>query len=317
MDKNEAESAPASKPTASKPSPSKPAAPSAAPENATPDSTAPAPVRREVGSPAELPDDARVFELSLGQIKVNPRQPRQSFDDAALSELADSIKANGLIQPIVVRRKADGFELIAGERRYRATELAGLDTIRSLVREADPTTQARLALVENIHRADLNPIERAEAYQALMDEADLTQAALAEELGEDRSSIANHLRLLKLTESVRTLVVEERITLGHAKVLAGVDDGMEQDRLAKAVVAQNLSVRNLERLVAEDPKQATRKPTGREAHLSDLEEKIRQSTGLRAQVASRKGGKGRLTLHYGSLDEFDDLLAKLGVRLED
>ena len=167
-----------------------------------------------------------------------------------MAELAASLKHNGIIQPIVVRQVGQTFELIAGERRWRAAKLANLKAIPAIVREVDTYTQAQMALVENIQRETLNPMDRARAYQVLMTQLGTTQAELAVRLGEDRSSIANHLRLLELGDAVRQYVTVGQLSLGHAKLLASIADTQLQEQLAKRVVNQELSVRNLEKLIA-------------------------------------------------------------------
>lgn len=255
-------------------------------------------------------------EVGIEQVSPNPRQPRRAFDEAALNELAASIQANGLIQPIVVRRVGQGYELIAGERRLRAAKLAGLTRIPVVVREADDLTQAQLALVENIQRQDLNPIERAEGYHALQRELGLTQAELGTRLGEDRSTISNHLRLLDLALPVRDLVRDGKLSLGHAKVLCGVADPAEQQRLADLAIQQELTVRNLERVLA-TPAPVEAKPAEKASpYQRDLDANLTKQVGLRVQVRA-SGKKGKVVIHYGSLDEFDALLEKLGVRLDD
>ena len=192
------------------------------------------------------------MEIPLEAIAANPHQPRQSFNETALKELADSMRTNGVIQPILVRPVGEGkYQLIAGERRWRAAQLAGLKAIPAVVRDVDALTQAQLAMIENIQREDLNPIERALGYQILIKELGLTQAELAGRLGEDRSSIANFLRLLELSEPVRDMVRQGKLTAGHAKLLAGVPDILRQQKLAEVVVSQGLSVRNLERILQE------------------------------------------------------------------
>jgi ParB family chromosome partitioning protein len=257
--------------------------------------------------------------LRLDDIAPNPHQPRKQMDESALADLAGSLKTTGLIQPIIVRAVAEGYELIAGERRFRAARLAGFTDIPAIIRSADSYSQAQMALVENIHRADLNPIERAVAYQELMTQLGLTQAELATRLGEQRSSIANYLRLLELTDPIRDLVRDGKLSLGHAKILAGVSDPVEQQRLAELCVSQDLSVRNLERLL-ETPSTATKvrtEPEAPSAHLRDLETNLSRQLGLRVQVRSgARKGRGRVVIHYTSLDQFDDLVRRLGVELE-
>jgi ParB family transcriptional regulator, chromosome partitioning protein len=186
-----------------------------------------------------------VHEVPLDRIVTNPHQPRRQMNEASIAELAASLKSTGLIQPIVVRRVGESYQLIAGERRWRAARIAGFSAIPALIREATGLEQAQMALVENIQRENLNPIDRAQAYRTLMTQLGLTQAELATRTGEDRSSVANYLRLLDLNESVQTMVVDGTLSMGHAKILAGVADKEEQTRLAEIVVNQSLSVRNL------------------------------------------------------------------------
>jgi ParB family chromosome partitioning protein len=274
----------------------------------------------EVSSASEAasPPTRGAAEIRLDAITPNPHQPRRRMDEASIAELAASLKSTGLVQPIIVRQVDGGYQLIAGERRWRAAKLAGLSTLPAIVRDVDSFTQAQMALVENIQREDLNPIDRAQSYRALMSQLGLTQVELASRLGEDRSSVANFLRLLDLAEPVRDLIRAGRLSLGHAKVLAGVDDILEQQRLAELVVAQELSVRNLERLVQNDRavEPPSRRGAGATPHLQDLEKSIARQLGMRVQLRSGRKGKGRIVIHYASLDQFDELLARMGVRAE-
>ncbi len=282
------------------------------------------PVEAEIPSgPSETPNratpisDGTPLLIPIDSIRPNPHQPRKTFNEATLSELAASLKSSGIIQPLVVRKTADGFELIAGQRRWQAAKRAGLTEVPAILRDVDSYTQAQMALVENIQREDLNPIERAHAYRSLMEQLGLTQAELATRMGEDRSSIANFLRLLDLPESVRGLVRDGKLTLGHAKIIAGISDIIEQQRLAEMVVAQELSVRNLERVLQDRPAaNPERKTSGLSAHLADLEKSISGQLGMRVQVRSGPKGRGRLVIHYSTLDQFDDLLQKLGVKAD-
>src|SRR5258706_5470921 len=182
--------------------------------------SAPTSPSRPAASPPAQPFSPT--ELPIAQIQPTPHQPRRSFDDSSLSELAASIKSTGLIQPILVRKVGQQYQLIAGERRLRAAKLAGLAAIPAIVRDIDTVTQAQMALIENIQREDLNPIDRAQGYRVLIDQLGLTQAELAGRLGEDRSSIANFLRLLDLSESVKTMVPDSRLFPGHAKPISGL-----------------------------------------------------------------------------------------------
>jgi ParB family chromosome partitioning protein len=257
-------------------------------------------------------------EISVADIAPNPHQPRRQMSEPAIAELAASIKSTGLIQPVIVRAVADGYQLIAGERRLKAAKMAGLPSIPAIVRDVDNFAQAQMALVENIQREDLNPIDRAASYQALIDQLGLTQAELASRLGEDRSTIANHLRLLSLEESVRTKVRDGAISLGHAKLLAGVSDPLEQVRLANLVVSQQLSVRNLERLL--EPavaKTSVRQTPTNGAHIQELERSLTHQLGLRVEVRTgAKKGRGRVVIHYQNLTEFDDLMKRLAVNVD-
>ncbi len=256
-------------------------------------------------------------EIAVADVVPNPHQPRKTFDEASLDALGTSIRSTGLIQPIVVRPVGRGYELIAGERRWRAAQRAGLATMPALIRDVDAFTQAQMALVENIQREDLNPIERAAGYRQLMEQLGLTQAELAGRLGEDRSSIANFLRLLDLCVEVQAWIREGKLSAGHGKLLAGVVDADVQKRLAATCITQDLSVRNLERLIQQGgATPPPSKPTLPSAHIQDLEKTISRHLGMRVQLRSGSKGKGKLTIHYASLDQFDDLLAKFGVSPE-
>ncbi len=283
------------------------------------------PVEAEVVSteaqiaPPEAVPTGEPLLLSPSQIVPNPHQPRRTMNEASIAELAASLKSNGVIQPIVVRKVGDGYQLIAGERRWRAAKLAGLTEIPVFVKDVDAFTQAQMALVENIQREDLNPIERAQGYRMLMDQLGLTQAELAGRLGEERSTIANYVRLLDLAEPVRIAIREGLLSLGHAKLLAGVPDILEQQRLGDLVQSQGLSVRNLERLLQAGPtapvhaKVAANSP----AYAQELEKSLSRQLGLRVQLRTgAKKGKGRLILHYASLDQFDELMGRLGIKVD-
>lgn len=259
------------------------------------------------------------LEVPLSQIDPNPHQPRRQFTDSSLAELAESIKSNGIIQPVILKPVGDRYQLIAGERRMRAAQLAGLTTLPAIIHTADELAQAQMALVENIQREDLNPMDRAAGYRTLISELGVSQTELASRLGEERATIANHLRLLELDPSVADMVRAGTLSLGHAKVLCGISDHADQRRLAAAVEKGGLSVRALEKLIAEpalpgDP--APRTPPS--AHLKELELSLSRQLGIRVQV--RPGAtksKGKMVLNYNTLDEFDSIVARLGVKLEE
>ena len=261
--------------------------------------------------------------VNVDRVDPNPRQPRSRFDDKALAELAASVRQNGLVQPIVVREVGEGrYELVAGERRLRAAKLAGIAEVPVIVRPVTVAEQAEIALVENVHREDLNPIDRAQAYAGLLDHLGLTQAELADRLGEDRTRIAHHLRLLDLDPAVRELVRDGDLPLGHAKVLAGVEDRDEQRRLADLVRVQRLTVRNLERLIAAG---SDRRPNAaaageteatRRRHLERLAEAFGRRLGSRCTIDPAGRNGCRVTLHLRDVDEFDRLVTHLNVELE-
>jgi ParB family chromosome partitioning protein len=260
----------------------------------------------------------RVLEVPLDKLSANPHQPRRSFDESSLQALADSLKTTGLIQPVVARATDDGgYELIAGERRWRAAKVAGLATIPVILRSADPVMQAQMALVENIQRQDLNPIERAAAYKALLDNLGLTQAELADRLGEARAVIGHHLRLLDLAPSVQEMLVSGQLSMSHAKLLAGVTYHSDQIRLAELTISQDLNLKNLERLIGHPPasqEPVVTKPAANSANIADLVKTFSRHLGLRVQLRAKPGMKqGRLILHYASLDQFDELLNRLGI----
>jgi ParB family chromosome partitioning protein len=258
-------------------------------------------------------DEERVVQISVEQVTPNPHQPRRDFDETALQELAASLKTNGVIQPIVVRALTHGFELIAGERRLRAARIAGLKSVPAIVKNVDGLTQTQWALVENIQREDLNPIDRAQAYKSLLDQLGLSHGELANRLGVERSSVSNHLRLLELPVAVQELLRVEELTLGHAKVLAGVADALEQERLGKLVVSQQLSVRNLEQVIHKAEPAKKEKSPSISAHLRELERKITSQLGLKVGVKAKKNGSGRLVINYKNLGQFDDLMRRLNL----
>ncbi|MGH7261054.1 MAG: ParB/RepB/Spo0J family partition protein [Nitrospiraceae bacterium] len=238
-------------------------------------------------------------DVPLDRIVPNRFQPRHMFETSELAQLAESITRNGVLQPVLVRRKGDGlFELIAGERRYRAARLAGLKSIPAVVRNTSDEQSMELALVENLQREDLNPIEEARAYHRLTTEFGLTQEALAQKVGKDRSSVANSLRLLNLPNEIKELVESLKISMGHAKVLLGLSRLELQLKLAKQIVEGQLSVRQAEQLVASGLRPTHSKPgTRRLAAYPDLEEQLRKRLGTKVLIhKGRKGG--RIEIHY-------------------
>ncbi len=268
-----------------------------------------------------LPPDKEVSEslqdLPLASIRANPYQPRTTWNEQDLRELADSVKANGVIQPIIVRAFQGGYQLIAGERRFRAAEMVGLKTIPAVVREVTDEQLFEWSLVENIHRRDLNAIERAKAYQHYLGAFSLTQTQAAERLGEDRSVIANYLRLLDLPEELKQMLVDGRLSMGHARAILSLPTDELRRKLANRALAGRLSVREVERLVRMHlAEQAGPKPTPKPkaANIVDLESKLCRHLGTRVSIETKKSGRsGRITIEFDSIDEFERITDVLGV----
>lgn len=253
--------------------------------------------------------------LPLGRIRPNPYQPRQEFPEAELAELTSSIRASGLLQPVTVRPVADGgFELIAGERRFRAVQRLGWSEIPAVVRDADDRTLLTLALIENLQRADLNPIDEAEGFRRLIDEFDLTQQQVADAVGKDRTTVANLLRVLLLPASVRRMVKEGQLSFGHARALLGLPNERAIGQLANEIVAHGLSVRNTERRVREGlPGSRKVSPRGeatdrRSAEVRRIEEELRRHLQTDVDVALAGKDKGSLRIAFYSADDLERLL---------
>jgi len=256
-------------------------------------------------SPAE-----QVLEVALRDIKPNPWQPRAGIPKEALRGLVESIRANGVIQPIVLRRDAEGgFQIVAGERRWRAAMEAGLTEIPSVIREVPDTEMLLLALLENILREDLNPIERAQAYATLMKNLGWTQAQLAEHLSEGRATIANLVRLLELPEEIQDLVSRGTISAGHARALLGLDDPHAQARLCQRIVKESLSVRQTEDLVSAGTGRPVRSRRGKSTppHIRELEERLQAALGAKITIKERRKG-GRIIIDFFTHDDFDRIL---------
>lgn len=258
-------------------------------------------------------------EISVSEIVPNPFQPRQTWNDDQLKDLSNSIRENGIIQPIIVRQKgANKYEIIAGERRFRAAQLVGLDKVPAMVRETTDTEMLSLALIENIHRADLNPMERAGAYQKFLETFSLTQEQAAQKLGEDRSVIANHIRLLSLPNEIKQMLTDGTLSMGHARAILALPTDDLRKRLANRALAGRLSVREVERLVrialTQKDGNAAKAVIEKPAHIKDLESKIRGRLGTNVKIiAGKKGTRGKIVIEYYSLDEFDSIAEKLGV----
>jgi ParB family chromosome partitioning protein len=255
-----------------------------------------------------------LLQLPVEAIERNPNQPRKRFEEAKLEELAASIREHGIVEPILVRREGGRYRILAGERRWRAAQRAGLREIPAVVREASEREAFELALVENLQREDLNAIEEAEAYEVLIDDHGLTQEAIAQRVGKERSTVANALRLLKLPAEVRDLVKDGQLDMGHARALLGLDGEEAIRRAAQRVVREGLSVRATEALVRELTTKGRPAPSAaREtAATRDLAQRLQRRLGARCKVVPKSAVAGRLEVEYTSLDELDGILAKIG-----
>jgi len=255
-----------------------------------------------------------VREVEIGRIQPNPLQPRKKFDDEALAELSASIAERGIIQPILLRAVGDSFEIIAGERRWRAAQKAQLHRIPAIVRDFDESATAEIALIENIQREDLNAIEEATAYRQLTERFDHSQDEVAKLVGKSRSHVANLLRLLELPDSVQQMLLRGDITMGHARAIATAPD---PEHLAKAIVKDGLSVRQAEQLAREakpdpgrDTRASARNASPVDADLDALQRQLGDLLGLRVKVAHGKNG-GTVSLHYSTLDQLDLICQRL------
>ncbi|HSE48684.1 MAG TPA: ParB/RepB/Spo0J family partition protein [Terriglobales bacterium] len=269
--------------------------------------TAPAPV-------AAAAESGGVREIPIEEIERNPYQTRTRLDEVALHELAASIRSNGVVQPVVVRRVEGRYQLIAGERRWRASKLAGKQTVPAIVKEASNEQAMEMTIIENLQREDLNPIEQARAYERLSREFNLTQEQMAQRTGKDRSSVANFLRLLKLPVEVQLDVESGGLSFGHAKVLMMLESGEAQLELAKRAVDDALSVRQLEQIVHDlmhpEPK-ATRAARQVDPNIREAERELERALGVRVEIRD-SGGKGKIILRYGSLEDYDRVVEMLG-----
>lgn len=269
-----------------------------------------------------FPPDKDVKEASsdipIDRIKPNPFQPRTSWNEEELKSLSESIKVNGLLQPILVRKIGEEYQIIAGERRYRAAKQAGMTTIKVLNRPATDQQMLELALVENIHRADLNPIERATAYQNFISSFSLTHAEAAERLGQDRSVVTNYLRLLDLPQEIKQMLIENQLSMGHARAILAIPNDDLRRKIANRAMAGRLSVREVERLVrhyadgeisSKNVQDKTKSP-----HISDLEKRLQEVLGTKVQIRSnQKSHRGRIIIDFYSIDEFERIANKMGL----
>ncbi len=253
-------------------------------------------------------------KISINDVEPNRDQPRKSFDEEALNELADSIKRYGIIEPLIVQKKGKRFEIIAGERRFRAARIAGLKEIPVIVKEFAPEDVLTIALLENIQREDLNPIEEATAFQRLIDDLKLKQEEIAERVSKKRSTITNSMRLLKLPEEVKKMVAGGQISEGHGRALLGLDDKEEIVKVAKKIASENWSVRATEEYVKKTKEAASAKTKKkspvikREAVYREAENKMKRSLGAKVEIKKKNDKSGKIEISYYSIDELERLI---------
>ena len=270
-------------------------------------------VEKIVEKPVEL-------KMKITEVEPNREQPRKNFDEDALLELAESIKQFGILQPLLVQKRDDYYEIIAGERRWRAAKLAGLKEVPVIIKDFSDQEVVEIALIENIQREDLNAIEEAVAYKRLMEEFHLKQDEIAERVGKSRTAVTNAMRLLKLSEKVQQMLIDEMITAGHARAILSIADKEKQESIAMKVFDEKLSVRETEALVKrmlEPPKTAKKSKfsSAEDAIYESLEEKMKSIMGTRVQIHRKKNDKGKIEIEYYSKDELEriiDLFESIG-----
>ncbi|HTX22935.1 MAG TPA: ParB/RepB/Spo0J family partition protein [Candidatus Aquilonibacter sp.] len=282
---------------------------------------APAPAIQPPATSVPAPDNReRVQRVPLDKIRPSPLQPRKEFSEESLRELADSIREQGIVQPLIVRARGDNFELIAGERRWRAAQLLNLPEVPVITREADDRAVLELALIENLQRENLNPIEEAHGFAQLAEQFQLTQEEISAKVGKSRAVVANALRLLKLSPGIQNFVREGRLSVGHAKVILGIADEKNQKLAAERVVKEGLNVRQTEGMVAKLQRRGARSkeqgasvatPIG-DPHVADLEAKLREVFATKVQLHYAEG-KGSLEISFFSDEELERILQVLGV----
>ena len=259
----------------------------------------------------------KIIRLPVNEIASNPHQPRKQFDKEKLKSLSSSIQHDGVLQPVVVRKSGGHYELIMGERRLHAARLAGIPTVPAIVRAADEVDSLRLALVENLQREDLNPIEIAEAYRALIDSFGLSQNELSGLVGKDRSSVANTLRLLGLPKGVQSLIVENKIREGHARALLALSTEAAQLSLAERIVKDRLTVRQTETETGTDNKKKRKSRTKKEkpSNIAFLETAMSSHLSTRVSIDEQRGGKGKIVIEFYSHDDFERLTELMQIPL--
>lgn len=257
-------------------------------------------------------DGAQGTYVKITKVEPNREQPRKNFDEDALQELADSIKQYGIVEPLIVQDRKTHYEIIAGERRWRAAKLAGLKEVPVIVRNYTEQEIVEISLIENIQREDLNPIEEAQAYKRLLTEFNLKQDEVAERVSKSRTAVTNSMRLLKLCDEVQQMIIDDMITTGHARALISIEDAEQQYTIAQKVFDEKLSVRDVEKLVKNlnKPEKTKKEPMtdkALEAVYQDLEEKLKQSLGTKVAITSKGAGAGKLEIEFYTHDDLEKL----------
>ncbi|MBD5429580.1 ParB/RepB/Spo0J family partition protein [Lactobacillus sp.] len=267
----------------------------------------------------QVQEAEEVKEISLEDIRPNPYQPRKTFDDKSLKELSESIVENGVFQPIIIRKSINGYEIIAGERRFRASKLAGKTTIPAIIRQFDEAQMMEVAILENLQREDLTPLEEAQAYETLQKNLGLTQEEVSKRLGKSRPYIANYLRLLTLPQKTKRLLQHGELSMGQARTLLSLKNKDGIDKLAKKVVKDGITVRKLESLVNrmnEKSQDSKPKTVKKSAFIRASESELANKFGTAVNITENKKGKGHLAINFGSTDELNRILDLLGVDLD-
>ncbi len=269
--------------------------------------------------PASHPEGLERF-LKVSEIKPNRFQPRRSIKDESLAELAESIREKGVIEPVIVRRSGSGYELIAGERRFRAVQKLGLPEIPAIIRQATDQEALELALIENIQRENLNPVDEAKGYERLQKEFTLTQEALAKKVGKERSTVANSLRLLTLPAEVQKLLEDEKLSAGHARAILMAGNPARQTSLAKEIVAKGLSVREAEAKARGETGKQTPGPVpaknkNLDQHLSNIQNEMQRALGTKVRLVPKGKAKGKIEIEYYSSEDFERIMERLKIKV--
>ena len=267
----------------------------------------------------QVQETEEITEISLDEIRPNPYQPRKTFDNKSLKELSESIKENGVFQPIIIRKSVNGYEIIAGERRFRASKLAKKKTIPAIIRDFDEAQMMEVAVLENLQREDLTPLEEAQSYEMLKKNLGLTQAEVSKRLGKSRPYIANYLRLLTLPQKTKRLLQRGELSMGQARTLLGLKDKDSIDDLARKVVKNGITVRQLESLVAklnEKEKKPKKKAIKKSAFIRASESQLTDKFGTSVNITEGKKGNGHLAIDFASTDELNRILDLLGINLD-